>query len=253
LGDPLLIALATAFGYLITNLVESSYIAYFGISPNYSLIQPSIAETILTTLTVCFLSLFCILLSKPIYKLIAPKEETKENFWRHIFSIFLGFLIPFIGIKILLAGGITWTMVLEFTVFIVGAALGIVIGYYGSKDFLEKNRVFDNLFFDSYILNYFKNNLSMIGIWWSLFLGILISLLLAPSVGSAIAKNSMTYNVINSNPPLAVVAQYGDIIIAEPFDPNTKRFINQAHLININSLEQQNLYVSAEAIGPLHP
>jgi hypothetical protein len=245
--------MATAFGYLITNLVESSYIAYFGISPNYSLIQPSIAETITTTFTVCFLSLFCIFASKPIYKLFSPKEESKENIGWHIFAIFLGFFLPFVGIKIWLAGGITWMIVLEFIAFIAGSALGIVIGYYGSKDFFEKNRIFNKLFFDSYILNYFKNNLSMVGVWWSVFLGVFISFLLAPNVGSAIARNATMYNVINGNPPLAVIAQYGDILIAEPFCPTTKKFINQAHLININSLEQQNLYISEEAIGPLKP
>src|ERR1035437_5872428 len=86
-GDAVIIAFITGLGYVATSFAENSYLKYFGISANASLITPPVTEIISVTLIICTLVIFCLLVSKPIYKLISPKTEERENTLYHVWSM----------------------------------------------------------------------------------------------------------------------------------------------------------------------
>jgi len=252
-GDTIIIALITGLGYIATSFAEDSYLNYFGISANASLVTPPVTEIISVTFIICTLVVSCLLLSKPIYKLISPKAEVKENTLYHVWSMFISYFIPFMIIKIWMFKKISFSLILEFLIIILFFTIIIwLMNFFIKKqDKKQKNeeKILDRLFLYNHLDNFIGENRSKSGILIVLFLGIMLVLNLAPSVGTGIAKRVTTFDIINSNPQLTVIAQYGDILIAAPFDQNKRQFINQTHLININTLEEHGLYLTKEKIG----
>lgn len=254
-GDTIIIALITGLGYIATGFAENSYLKYFGISANASLVTPPITEIISVTLVICILVVFCLLISKPIYKLISPKTEVKENILYHLWSIFISYFIPFMIIKIWIFRKISFSLILEFLIIILFFTIIIWLMniFIKKQNKKQKNeeKISDGLFLSNHLDNFIGDNRSKSGIFIVLFLGIMLVLNLAPSVGTGIAKRVTSFNVINNNPPLFVVAQYGNILIAAPFNQDSRQFINQTHLININTLEEHGLYLTKEKTGSI--
>ena len=255
-GDAVIITLITGFGYLVTSLVESSYVNYFGISANASLVSPPVTEIIWVTSAVCILAISCLLIAKPIYGFFALKIENKKNtvLYRG-WSLFFAYLLPLMIFKILILHEITLSFIIEF-VFIILLFMIVtwIIFLFIKKDEKPKDYgLLNNLFLNSHLDNLVGKDLAISGLFFILFFGVILVFNLAPDYGTSVAKRKTIYDVISSNPPLAVVAQYQDILIAEPFDQDNKQLIYQIHLININTLEERGLYLSKETIGPFQP
>ena len=253
-GDAVILALVTGLGYLATNRAESAYIGYYGITSNSSLVSPPVTETIWVTFYVVVFAIGFLMLSKPMHKLIAPKKENKKNILWQGWSVLLAYYASFVLIRVLLLNEVSMSFIIECIATLLGLLLySWLIYYFVRKGTFSKTgkRISDQLFLNTHIHTFIEK--ANIKIWIFVPILILATLTLAPDFGTAIARRKVTYDIINARPPLVVLAQYQDILIAAPFVQNNKQVINQIHLININTLEERGLYLSQEKIGPLRP
>lgn len=254
IGDAIIIAIITVIGYFITFVYELFYIRYFGINFGFNLI-PSSFEIIFITLLVFAWVLSLLWSPKIIYKFIRPNNEYDKNLIIPSFCFLTAYFIPFTFVVIFLEGFTLSVLLKISTIFLVTMAIIPLSLLILSISKSKKENIADKVIFDNLFLNsHFKTSISTnIDIFLILELGLLLIMIVTPDMGIYRARIKTEFNVLNTDPKLAVIAQYQNTIIAIPFNISDKKIIPQIHLIDINTLQNEKLFLTPEKIGPLQP
>jgi hypothetical protein len=254
-GEALIIGLVTALGYISTYIANTSYLQYFGLPLSLAMTPPN--EIIAVSTFLFLAAIMCALFSWPIYRFIGPKTEKKADISRHLWSMFIAYLIPYAIIKVAALREISWSAFIEFCFVIIISWLEIktlsYIARYFEEKKVEKSHRSEIMFLESHIKRFFEENDRVGGLVFSLLIMILLVVILSFDIGMSSAQQKTSFSIINgTSTPLVVIIQSGDLLVAAPITSN-KQLINQIHLINLNTLDSEGLYLSQQKIGPLQP
>lgn len=258
-GDAIIIAFITALGYLATFIFEKSYTLYFGVNLSSNFISFPVQNIVLVTSGILLSVILCLQFSKLIYKFICPKTVSKQNASYHLLSVLLAYFIPFTLIKIFFCGFslsiVVELIVIFFSILVYYLICKLIIKLFRIKneEYKAEENIFDYLFLNSYLNFYFGRDIKRHGIFFILMFSFLLISIVASDLGTSTARRKEIYNIINTNPRLAVLDQFQNILVATPFNQENKQIIPQIHLIDINNMESRGLFLMPEKIGPLQP
>lgn len=259
LGEAIIIAFISALGYMVTFIYEKSYIDYFGLRLEENFISPSIYQIILTSVIVFLAVIICLKLPRAIYRTIRPGTESRKNILFHLLSALIAYFVPFSLFSIFLLGFSLSVMVKLAIVFlgmiIIFILLQPLVHWIAKKNEYQEaeETILDDLFFSTHLDYLFGKNTKTNGMPLVFVLGLLLVTIITPDIAISRARQKITYNVISTKPELAVLTQYQNIMVAVPFDKESKKIIPQIHLVDIDTLESSSLFLSPEKIGPLQP
>lgn len=247
--EGILIALASAYVYLVTFFYELGYCTHFGIPAAF--ISPNITTILVAAAGIgglVFSSLQFLGFSVPLIRAATNPSESQKPY-RQFFGV-NAFLLVF-GILLWRTYGISWY---GFLIFSIGVlllnflffGLGLII-YRKEKSLRDK---FEAMCNDEQAFNIWGLLIEKIGRGGvGLILILALTTCLAYLIGNGEAVRQKKFLVLKEPDNYALLRTYGDLLIAAPIDKPNKLVENDLLLLRVSS--QDRLEFKLEMVGPL--
>jgi hypothetical protein len=247
MSDALIIALITATGYAVAFMFELGYSIYFGLP--VQLIEINTASIIISSLIVFGSTFF---LANFFFITISSLNIT-DSMGMRITITSLIFLSPIFLISFGLGWGEYGTPLIVSLALIAFYWTFPLISHFGkSGTYIEKVNSQDEI--DKSALTITTLTFKFLGKTLFLFLILFLFLLFISYYrGMAFAKNEISFYVIESEPPLAVLRIYNNKLICSPLNKKTKTIKPKYSIISVKSQEMnQYIVLQQENVGPLN-
>jgi hypothetical protein len=248
--EGILIALGSAYIYLVTFFYEFGYCKHFGIPSTF--ISPNLTTILVAAAAIgsLLLSSFQIMgFSVPLIKAAANPNELQKPY-RAFFA--LNAILLIIGLLLLTIYGPAWKVFLSFTIIVLifnFVQFGIGLITYRKKGSLrEKFEAMNNSEPDAF--DFFALLMEKIGLYgYSLILFVVLTVGLAFLIGNGEATQQKIFLILKEQKEYVLLRTYGDLMIAAPIDRSKKLVEHELLLLRFTSKDK--LELRSELVGPL--